>query len=299
MRTPWLIALALAALLFACTPGDEPPAGPGTRGAEYGQARGVDGLPIAYDIRGAGEKAVVLVHGWSSHRGIWYRQLDPLAADYRVVTVDLAGHGASGKDRDDWSIEALAGDVAELVRQLDLDPVVLVGHSMGGPVVLAAAAQMPERVAGVVGVDTLHDVEFERPDAEWKRWLGAFEEDFAPACRRLVGSMFPEGTDETLVARTVDDICDADPDIAMALMRDLRRLDQAVLMDAVDAPIRLINADALPTDLEANRRHAVDIDVVVMEGVGHFPMIEQPEAFNAQLRAVLAEVAPPGSGHPG
>jgi len=85
------------------------------------------------------------------------------AADYKVVTLDQAGHGESGKDRKAWTVESLAGDVESVVKDLGLKRVILVGHSMGGPVALLAAKRMPGTVVAVIGIDTLQDAEFKQP----------------------------------------------------------------------------------------------------------------------------------------
>src|SRR4051812_39739445 len=112
-----------------------------------------DGTEIAFDVRGTGQPTVVLVHGGSCDRTYWQAQLGPLARQGPGVTVDLAGDGESGVGAD-WSIERFGLDVVAVVDRLDLTDVVLVGHSMGGEVVLEAALRLRARVRGIVWVDT-------------------------------------------------------------------------------------------------------------------------------------------------
>jgi pimeloyl-ACP methyl ester carboxylesterase len=90
-----------------------------------------DGLSIACDVRGKGDTALVFLHGWGGDREYWKHQADAFASDYTVVTLDQAGHGASGTDRKTWTVDALAGDVEAVVKDLKLKRVVLIGHSMG------------------------------------------------------------------------------------------------------------------------------------------------------------------------
>src|SRR5204862_3181347 len=97
-------------------------------------------------------------------RDYWKAQAEAFAKDYRIVALDQAGHGESGKDRKAWTLDSLAGDVQAVVKALDLKRVILVGHSMGGPVALAAAKKMPKVVVAVIGVDTLQDAEMKRYD---------------------------------------------------------------------------------------------------------------------------------------
>ena len=99
----------------------------------------IDGIPIAYEVHGQAEPALVLVHGWSCDRSYWKEQVDYLSPQYRLVLVDLAGHGESGAGRKDYTMASFGADVAAVVDSLKLQKVVLAGHSMGGDVVIEAA----------------------------------------------------------------------------------------------------------------------------------------------------------------
>ena len=91
----------------------------------------------------------MLVHGWSCDRTYWNAQLESLSRDFTVVTVDLAGHGESGCGREASSIAAFGSDVALVVTLNGLEDVVLVGHSMGGDIILEAAGRLSPRVGGL------------------------------------------------------------------------------------------------------------------------------------------------------
>jgi pimeloyl-ACP methyl ester carboxylesterase len=113
--------------------------------------RAADGTEIAYEVIGYTTGApVVLVHGIAESATTWKPIVNRLASRYRVVTLDLRGHGASGTS-DRYDLAALATDVAVVVNDLGLDRPHLVGHSLGGVVVSAAGATLP--VASVVSVD--------------------------------------------------------------------------------------------------------------------------------------------------
>src|SRR5438874_8487484 len=145
--------------------------------------RADDGLNLVCEVRGRGDTALVFLHGWCGDREYWKHQADAFAADYRVVTLDQAGHGESGKDRKAWTAASLAGDVEAVVKALGLKRVILVGHSMGGPVALLAAKRMPDTVVGVIGVDTIQNVEFKMPEEIRKTFMAAFEKDFKGTMR--------------------------------------------------------------------------------------------------------------------
>src|SRR5262249_21572171 len=123
------------------------------RGADANSAKKIvrteDGVNIVCEVLGNGDTALVFLHGWCGDREYWKHQADAFASDYRVVTLDQAGHGESGKKRKHWSIDSLAGDVEAVVKALGLKRVILIGHSMGGPVALMAAKRMPGTVVAV------------------------------------------------------------------------------------------------------------------------------------------------------
>src|SRR4030095_15170552 len=114
----------------------------------------IDGVPIHYSVQGKGEPALVLIHCWSCDRNLWDNQVPVFAKQYRVVTIDLPGHGESGQERKNWSVESYADDVNTVITKLNLKRVVLIGSSMGGPIAVEATRRMPDRVVAIVPVDT-------------------------------------------------------------------------------------------------------------------------------------------------
>lgn len=99
-----------------------------------------DGVPIAFTRQGEGPP-LVFVHGWSCDQAYWREQVGHFAGRHTVVTVDVAGHGKSGLERADWTMTSFGGDVAAVLEELDLRDAILIGHSMGGDVITAAARQ--------------------------------------------------------------------------------------------------------------------------------------------------------------
>jgi len=168
-----------------------------------------DGISIAYEVRGEGKPALVFVHGWCCDRSYWHEQLPHFAQKYKVVAIDLAGHGESGLDRKKWTMGAFGEDVAAVVNRLSLDQVVLVGHSMGGPVILEAARRMPKRVIGLVGVDTLQDFEGKLTQEQIEEMFTPLRSNFAEATRNSVRTMFTPNSDPALVEKIATDMSSA------------------------------------------------------------------------------------------
>jgi len=254
-----------------------------------------DGVTIVCDVRGKGDTALVFLHGWCGDREYWKHQAEVFAADYRVVTLDQAGHGESGKDRKVWSANGLAGDVASVVKALGLKRVILIGHSMGGPVALMAAKRLPGTVVAVIGVDTLQNAEFTMPAEVSKKFIESFATDFKGTMRGGLSAMVGEKTDPDLQKWLVSRAEAQDQKMALGLMRDLTGLDTKVLLQEAKVPVRCINSGGgfkfhTPTAVAINKKYA-DYDAVTIDAVGHYPMLERPAEFNEKLRLVLKEFA--------
>ena len=281
-------ALLLAAgLLAGCAPVETPPP---AGGAPENAVTAPDGVSIRYDDLGAGDPALVFVHGWNCDRSYWSGQLEHFARSHRVVNVDLAGHGDSGLDRTEWTMQAFGEDVSAVVAALDLQNVVLVGHSMGGKVIVEAARQLGGRVAGVVGVDTFHSGGRETPRARQDEVFGQLAEDYAGFMANFVDRTFVEQSDPAIVEWVKADMSAAPYASAVGARQASGSYDATPAVASLDAPLVLINSDFLPTDVAHLEASAKKFLYLEMSGVGHFVMLEDPETFNALLSAVLADI---------
>ncbi len=284
MKTTLCLVVALVAL--------SPPARAGSQGAVSGTATSPDRIPIRYHAAGKGDPALVFVHCGGCERGFWDGQVAHFAAKHRVVALDLAGHGQSGGGRKDWTMPAFGQDVVSVVEALGLKRVVLIGHSIGGPVVLEAARRMPGRVAGLVLVDTLVDFE-QRPAAEeMEKLLSELQADYRATTTAYVSQLlFSASTPEPVKARVLETVLSVPQEIGVAAVRSSVAYDPLPALREIKAPIRAINSDLFPTNVEGNRRYVPGYQVAIMKGVGHYLMLEQPEAFNALLAEALRELA--------
>jgi pimeloyl-ACP methyl ester carboxylesterase len=253
-----------------------------------------DGVHIQYRVYGSGEPAIVLVHCWSCDSSYWQGQIEPLKAAYTVVTVDLAGHGASGRNRADWSIARFADDVAAAARGIDAARVILVGHSMGGAVVLEAASHLGERVIGIVGVDTFKRIDQPPPpQAAVDKRIAEFREDFIGTTRAFVAeSFFTARSDPQFIRKIADDMSLAPPEVAIASIAAVNAADFRERLPRITVPIVAINSGLPPPTDEARiRKAAPTFRAVVIEDTGHFLHMEDPARFNPVLLRELAAIA--------
>jgi pimeloyl-ACP methyl ester carboxylesterase len=245
---------------------------------------------IEYLIEGTGDRAVVFIHCWSCDKTYWNQQVPYFAGNYKVVTIDLPGHGESEHNRTDWSIDAFGKDVASVVEALDLKQVVLVGHSMGGSVILAAAKELGDRVMGLIGVDTFQDFETEYTEDQFAAYIKPFEDNFTETTIGFVMSMFPPSADSVLVERIAKDMSSAPEEVALGSFRGLFKFKPLQVLEQVNAPIYGINADMYPVNIEAGKKHASKFEIRIMKGYGHFLNQEDPEKFNTMLEEILEEI---------
>ena len=251
-----------------------------------------DGARVVYDVRGTGDTAVVLVHCWACNRLFWREQTDVFASRFRVVTLDLEGHGDSGKSQGRLSILGLAQDVVAVADDLHLRRMVLVGHSMGGWVSLEAARLLRGRVTGVVLVDIMHDVTERRTVAEAEADADRLRTNFKGYFSDL-SAIFAKGSDESTRHWVEHQAMGADPTVAIALKLDTPDIDARQLFQRAGVPIRAINAEpplSPRTNVEANRRYA-DYDVLFVSDAGHFMQLERPTEFNRDLEKWLENLA--------
>jgi len=291
-RGAWLLMLG-ACGLAACSQGGKPAAqaAPAAAPAAASAAEGPrivmsdDLVHLEYRVLGRGEPAVILVHGWCENADYWNAQYDALKSRYTVVALDLGGHGASGANRTDWSIANYAADVASIARQIPNAHLVLVGHSMGADVALAAVPRIGSRVIGVVAVDALRSVGMPPLSAgEIEAKVAPFRADFVGATRALVTEqLFEKDADPLLVQKVAYDMSLRSPAVAVPTLEKLLAFDLAAVLASVHVPVYGINSDLAPTDAERIRKSLSGFTLDVLPHSGHFLMLEAPARFNPLL----------------
>lgn len=255
-----------------------------------GTATSFDGVEIVYSIQGNAEPALVFIHGGFADRSFWSDQMEHFARTNRVIALDLAGHGESGKNRKSWSVSSFAEDVSAVIKKEKIGKAVLIGNSLGGPVALKAANLLSDTIAAVVAVDTLQDIGIRAPASYYQSRADAFRKDFSGTMKEMVRALFHPDTNPKLMALVERRMLDNSPEMAATLMESFAGFDMAELVKNISIPIRCINGDLYPTQVEKNRGIHADFDAVVIPKTGHYPMLENPELFNQYLEAILKEL---------
>jgi len=254
-----------------------------------------DGTAISYEDTGSGEPALIFVHGWSCDARYWRAQLPHFSKKHRVVILDLAGHGHSGMTRDRYTMAAFGEDVKAVVEAAGIRKAVLIGHSMGGSVIAEAARLMPDRVLGLIGVDTLENIEYPMTQEEFKKIFDPFEKDFQTAGRQFISAMIYPETDQRLREWILADMSSGPKNVALSAMNEMMTQyitgEAAKVFKEIRIPVVTVNGDLWPVNYEANRRHMFSYDAIILKKADHFLMMDRPAEFNRALTKAIKMIS--------
>jgi len=278
-----LLPLILLTIIFSCNHSDH---------------KDVDdqGVNIAYTDTGKGDTTLFFVHGWCLNKGYWSNQIVHFSKKYRVVAIDMAGFGESGKNRTDWSTTAYSRDIDSVISQLKLKNVILVGHSMAGDIVLQAAIDNSKTVIGLVGVDNFKSVGIpnDSPGAkiDFDNAIKALKQNFkATTIEYFNDDLFLETTAPAIKKRILNDVSHADTIVAVASMVQGNNFDEYMKLKMVNMKLYLINSTFHQTDTLGLEVNQLPYKLFYIQKTGHFPMIEKPMEFNTALEQVIKDVA--------
>jgi pimeloyl-ACP methyl ester carboxylesterase len=239
---------------------------------------------LAVDDGGSAGLPVVLAHSLAGNSTHWLKQIEHLRRARRVVAFDFRGHGHSEPPKDgNYTIAAMAGDIAAVVDTLELGRFVLVGHSMGGGVALSYAGAHPDRVAGLILLDPIGDGK-QIPPAEAKAYLGGFETNYDSTSREYWIAV--AGPDSAIQRRLLADL-EATPQAAVVgVLRDLMRFDPDPALARYGGPkLSIVTPhNDMPSSLH---RLGKGFPHRVVEGTGHWIQLDKPDEMNRLLDEFL------------
>lgn len=265
----------------------------------------INGISIDYREEGAG-LPVVFIHAFPLNQTMWDDQVAVLRNVCRTITLDLRGFGDSDAPPGPYAMEQMAADIRGLLSFLNLDQVVLAGLSMGGYVALAFYRNYPDAVRAMVLADTrassdTHEARGRRLKSATKaesEGSNAIADDLVPL---LLGRTTRE-TRRSVVERVREMIrANSAHGIAGAQRGMAERNDSTYILPGIGVPVLIIVGaeDELtpPAEAESLRNGVPGARLRVIEAAGHLANLEQPEQFNAELIAFLAELQPRSFNH--
>jgi pimeloyl-ACP methyl ester carboxylesterase len=285
---PWKVLVSAVAAIAAApafaTAAQEKPMAPTI---ERKTCTASDGVTIVYSAAGAGEPALVFVHGGLANRGFWDGELKNLAAHHRIIAPDLPGHGESGSNRQKWGLPEFGADVRAVIDAERVKKVIIFGNSLGGPVAIEAALLLPGQVLGVVGVDTFQSFTYKYTAEEARKRAEAFRDDYAGTMKQMVKALFHPDADPAIVADAERRMARTSPEAVYRMFLSMAGYDAAASARRLTVPLRAINGDLYPTDVAEVRSVKPDFDVVIMKHMGHYPMLERPAEFDRIVMEVV------------
>jgi pimeloyl-ACP methyl ester carboxylesterase len=249
----------------------------------------VDGIKIHSSVMGKGQKTIIFVHGWTCDESTWNAQVPALCKEYRVITLDLPGHGRSGSPKDDRLGMDLFARSVEAVRQEALsERIVLVGHSMGTRVLIQYARLYPQHTAAMVFVDGM----VSPPESAGSGFRSPDPSDLTGpeglrAREIMIRSMFSASTTPEIQKHILSMMLAAPESIAVSAIQ--ATLDPVNWKgDVFTEPVLGVYSDhSRSNDREYMRTHFPQMEYEEISGTGHFLMLEKPEEFNRLLLGFL------------
>ena len=263
-----------------------------TASATRAAAASVDGIPLHWTSSGSGPQTLMLVHGWTCDDSSWSAQVPALMGKYRVLTLDLPGHGRSGRiDASKFSMDLLARAVEAVRAEARADRLVLVGHSMGVPVIRQYARLYPQHVSALVLVDGVVVLgappppgaqPSQRPEPE--RMKGP---DGSKNRETMIRGMFTPATPKPLQEHVLKMMLSAPEATAYGAM--VATFDPKIWgNDVMTMPVLGLFADKSALgNPEVTKKLFPNYEHHEIPGTGHFLMMEKPAEFNARLTAFV------------
>ncbi|SDU00070.1 alpha/beta fold hydrolase [Halopseudomonas salegens] len=248
----------------------------------------LNGHRLHYTDQGQGP-AVLLIHGLGSSSLDWEYQLPALTPNYRVLTLDMLGHGQSDKPRSGYSIKAFADDTLAFIQHLGLEQPHIVGISMGGMIAFQVSVDHPDIPASLTIVNSGPEV-VPRSFADYrmagKRLFFAHVLPLKTVSRGLARLLFPEPQQEELRQKFERRWQANDRNAYLASLRAIVGWGVRERLGDIRCPVLVICADQDYTPVEQKRAYVKELanaQLEVIRNSRHATPVDQPDEFNQLL----------------
>jgi pimeloyl-ACP methyl ester carboxylesterase len=248
----------------------------------------LDGKRVYYKSYGKGREALVLVHCWSCNMDHWRDQIPDFAKRSRVIALDLPGHGQSDKPEVAYTMDLFAGAVDAVLRDAGVERAVLVGHSIGTPVIRQFYRKYPQKTLALVIVDGAL-----RPFGDKKigdQMLASLRApNYKDAGTQMFAAMGGPQLAPEIQERIKQSFLNTPQQVLVSAMEGM--MDDSIwAQDKIDVPVLAVMAKMpfWPADTEQFYHSiAPKLEFQMWDGVGHFLMMEKPKQFNEVVIAFL------------
>ncbi len=249
---------------------------------------------VHYEAYGRGTP-VILLHGWLGSWGYWLDTMEALGRDYRLYALDFWGFGDSGKRRERYLISDFVDLVDQFMDRLGIVQAPVVGHSMGGTVALSLALNRPQRVrkVAVVGSPVVGDSLHLFLRLAGHPWIAYMVWHMPTMLRWGIKLFSPQITREwrKWYEMQIQDLSRTTLEAFFSSIASLRRTDLRPQLPGLHTPVMSVNGvgDNVvnPNQATLIARCVPGARIEMMAHSRHFPMLDEPEAFNKRLRSFL------------
>jgi len=247
--------------------------------AKYGD------IKVHYQDQGKGKNALIFVHGWTCNLTYWKGQFSGFP-DKRVIFIDLPGHGKSDKPQTSYTMEYFARAIEAVMSDAKVKKAVLVGHSMGTPVIRNFYKLYPDQTEALVLVDGALRPFGNKEQAA--QYLAMFKSNYKQTASAMIDGMMSTASPQ--LKEEIKTGMMATPEyVAISAMEDMMG-EKSYPQDKIGVPVLAILADSpfwTPDTEQYLRSVTTDLDFRMMKGVSHFLMMEKPEEFNQEVNSFI------------
>lgn len=248
----------------------------------------IDGHHWYYEEYGQGP-TLVFLHGLGACLQDWYAQKEALCLEYRVVLVDLKGHGLSDKPHEEYTIVKFAQEVQLLLEALNITTYTLVGWSMGGMIAMQMALNAPQKIKQLIVVNSGPNAQAHNLKLKLMVWgrnclLSHFSMSWV--AKMVAWNLFPEGHQGHLRHALIERFKANDPIVYDRCWQALFNWDVSDRLDSIMCPTLVVTADNDYTDIEHKRRYCRQLKQGVFKVISnsrHGTPIDQPEQLNQAI----------------
>lgn len=256
-----------------------------------------DGAYIYYDSEGEG-RPVILIHGWGCSGRFYKKNVDGLKSRFRVITIDMRGHGRSSKGLDGYTVDRMAQDIHEVIEFLGLKHVLLMGWSMGGPTMLSYWKQFGKKKGHLSGLGLIDMTPFPFSPGEWNshglknynaEGFNQFAEtilsDHKGFIRSFASKIFQDGKIPAGMDWMEEEMMKLPPYIGIALYGDYCYSDYTDVLPTITVPTLVVSSDSgiFPHSIKQGEWVAAQIpqgEFIPFEKGGHLLFYMESEKFN-------------------
>jgi sigma-B regulation protein RsbQ len=254
----------------------------------------INGENLSYIDSKNGDITLLFLHGAFINKEYWNDQLTHFAPKFRVIAVDLAGHGNSTHNRNELTIQNFGKDISEFIQKLSLENVIIIGHSFGSDVMLETVSLNSSKIKGLVEVDHLKNVGVQLPEETINFLVESLKTDFIGTCNLIAKqALITERTNPQLVDRLLNDYKAMNPAIGSRLLEIGFHYSsrETELLKGLKQKLFLIHVNYSNSNEENLKQYLGDnFELQIINGTCHYPMVENPEELNKTLETIISKI---------